>query len=123
MPVSTLAEAKKIEFHGLTAHPMAVPSRGSAELAIWYLEVPPGLRGEEHTVDREEVFVVRSGRLSCTIGGDSCEAGPGDAVIVPPGVPFSLDNDGSEHARLVVCTSAGVRATLNGQTIVPVWSE
>lgn len=123
MPVSTLAEAKKIEFHGLTAHPMAVPSRGSAELAIWYLEIPPGVRGEEHTVDREEVFVVRSGRLAGTIGGDPCEAGPGDAVIVPPGVPFSLGNDGSEHARLLVCTSAGVRATLNGQTIVPVWSE
>lgn len=123
MPVNTLAEAKKIEFHGLTAHPMAVPSRGSAELAIWYLEVPPGLRGEEHTVDREEVFVVRSGRMSATIGGDPCEAGPGDVVIVPPGVPFSMLNDGSEPARLVVCTSVGVRATLNGRTVVPPWSE
>jgi mannose-6-phosphate isomerase-like protein (cupin superfamily) len=123
MPVSTLAEAKKIEFHGLTAYPMAVPSRGSAELAIWYLDVPPGVRGEEHTVDREEVFVVRAGRLSGTIGEDSWEAGPGDALIVPPGVPFTLGNDGSEHTRLVVCTSAGVRATLNGRTVVPPWSE
>jgi mannose-6-phosphate isomerase-like protein (cupin superfamily) len=123
MPVSTLAEAKTIEFHGLTARPIAVPSRGSAELAVWHLEVAPGLRGEEHTVDREEVFVVRSGRLSGTLGGEPCEVGPGDALIVPPGVPFGLANHGSEPARVVVCTSAGVRASLNGRTIVPPWSE
>jgi mannose-6-phosphate isomerase-like protein (cupin superfamily) len=123
MPVSTFADAKKIEFDGLTAHPMAVPSRGSAELAVWHLELAPGVRGEEHTVDREEVFVVRSGRFSGTLGGEPCEAGPGDALIVPPGVPFALRNDGEEHARAVVCTSAGVRASLNGQTVVPPWSE
>lgn len=123
MPVNTLAEAKRIEFHGLTARPMAVPSRGSAELAVWHLELPPGVRGEEHTVDREEVFVVRAGRPSGTIGGEPWTAGPGDAVLVPPGVPFALSNDGTEHARLVVCTSAGVRATLNGRTVVPPWSQ
>jgi mannose-6-phosphate isomerase-like protein (cupin superfamily) len=123
MPVSTLAEAKKIEFHGLTARPIAVPSRGTAELAIWHLEVAPGLRGEEHTVDREEVFVVRKGRLAGTLGGERCEAGPGDALIVPPGVPFALGNGGGEPAEVVVCTSAGVRATLDGRTIVPPWSE
>jgi quercetin dioxygenase-like cupin family protein len=123
MPVSTLAEAKTIEFHGLTARPIAVPSRGTAELAIWHLEIAPGLRGEEHTVDREEVFVVRAGRLSGTLGGEPCEAGPGDALIVPPGVPFALGNDGGEPARVVVCTSAGVRASMDGRTIVPPWSE
>jgi mannose-6-phosphate isomerase-like protein (cupin superfamily) len=123
MPVSALAEAKKIEFHGLTAHPIAVPSRGTAELAIWHLEVEPGVRGEEHTVDREEVFVIRTGRLSGTLGGEPCEVGPGDALIVPPGVPFALGNAGPEHASAVVCTSAGVTASLNGQTVVPPWSE
>ncbi|GAB2833305.1 cupin domain-containing protein [Actinoallomurus bryophytorum] len=123
MPVSTLAEARTIEFHGLTARPIAVPSRGTSELAIWHLEVGPGVRGEEHTVDREEVFVVRTGRLSGTLGGEPCEAGPGDALIVPPGVPFSLGNDGSESAQVLVCTSAGVQASLNGQTVVPPWSE
>jgi mannose-6-phosphate isomerase-like protein (cupin superfamily) len=123
MPVSTLAEAKRIEFHGLTAHPIAVPSRGTAELAIWHLEVAPGVRGEEHTVDHEEVFVVRTGRLSGTLGGEPCEVGPGDALIVPPGVPFALANDGGETASAVVCTSAGVRASMNGRTIVPPWSE
>ena len=123
MPVSTFAQAEKVEFHGLTAHPIAVPSRGSAELAIWHLEVAPGVRGEVHTVDREEVFVLRSGRLTGTLGGEPCEAGPGDALIVPPGVPFGLGNDGTEPAHAVVCTSAGVRASLNGQTVIPPWSR
>jgi mannose-6-phosphate isomerase-like protein (cupin superfamily) len=123
MPVSTLAEAKTIEFHGLTARPIAVPSRGSSELAVWHLRVDPGVRGEEHTVDREEVFVVRSGRLSGTLGGEPCEVGPGDALIVPPGVPFGLGNDGGESAHVLVCTSAGILATLNGQTVAPPWSR
>jgi mannose-6-phosphate isomerase-like protein (cupin superfamily) len=123
MPVSTLATAEEIKFHGLTAHPIAVPSRGSAELAVWHLEIPPGLHGETHTVDREEVFVVRTGRLSGTLGGEPCEVGPGDALIVPPDVPFSLGNAGSERAHVLVCTSAGVLATLNGRTVEPPWSR
>src|SRR5262249_9558252 len=96
MPVSTFATARKIELHGLTAHPIAVPSRGSSELAIWHMEVAPGVCGEEHTVDREEVFVLRSGRLSGTLGGEPFEVGPGDALIVPPGVPFAVTNEGTE---------------------------
>jgi quercetin dioxygenase-like cupin family protein len=123
MPVSTLAQARTIEFHGLTARPIAVPSRGTSELAIWHLEIAPGVRGEEHTVDREEVFVVRSGWLSGALGGEVFTIGPGDALIVPRDVPFHLSNDADEPAHLVVCTSAGIRATLNGRTVVPEWSR
>ncbi len=123
MPLSTLADAKTIEFHGLVARPIAVPSRGTKELAIWHMELPPGSPGQEHTVDREEVFLVRTGRLSGMLDGAPCEIGPGDALIVPPGVPFSVANDGDEPAKLLVCTSAGVRATLGGNVIVPPWSE
>jgi mannose-6-phosphate isomerase-like protein (cupin superfamily) len=123
MPVSTFTQAERIEFDGLTAHPIAVPSRGSSELAIWHLEVAPGVRGQEHTVDREEVFVVRAGRLTGTVGGEPSEAGPGHALIVPPGVPFGLGNEGTEPTHAVVCTSAGIRASLNGQTVIPPWSR
>ena len=66
---------------------------------------------------------MRSGRLLGTLGGEPCAVGPGDALIVPPGVPFMLGNDGDEPAHVVVCTSAGVRATLHGEVIVPPWSE
>jgi quercetin dioxygenase-like cupin family protein len=123
MPVSTLADATEIRLQGLTARPIAVPSRGTAELAVWHLEVPPGTRGVEHTVDREEVFVVRTGRLTGTLGGEPCEGGPGDALIVPPDVPFALGNDGTETAHVLVCTSAGITATLDGRTVVPPWSR
>ncbi len=123
MPVSTLADAEKIEFHGLTAHPIATPSRGTSELAIWHLEIPPGDPAQPHTVDREEVFVVRAGRLAGTLGGEPCEIGPGDALIVPPGVLFGLGNPTDEAAHVLVCTSAGIQATLNGETISPIWAR
>jgi quercetin dioxygenase-like cupin family protein len=123
MPLATLADAPTIAHEGLVARPLAVPSRGSTELAIWKLELSPGLAGEPHTVDREEVFVLQQGSLSATVGDDKHELVPGDALIVPPGVMFNLANNGEENAVVTVCSSAGVTASLNGVTIAPPWAQ
>ena len=114
MPVSTLADAKKIEFHGLTAHPIAVPSRGSSELAIWHLELAArAARRGAHRRPRGGLRRTRPG--GCPARSAASPAlGPGDALIVPPGVLFGLGNDGEEAAHVLVCTSAGIRATMNG---------
>ncbi|MDQ0377104.1 cupin domain-containing protein [Amycolatopsis thermophila] len=103
--------------------PLAVPSRGSAELAVWLLELEPGLVGEEHSVSREEVFVLQSGVLELTLGGEVYRLTSGDAMIVPPDTPFRLDNPGAEPARATVCTSAGMVGTVGGATIVPPWTR
>lgn len=123
MPVSRLADARTVEIPGIIARPVAVPSRGTSELAVWLLEVRPGTSGQPHTVDREEIFVVRSGRVTAAIDGETHPLGPGDALIVPPDTLFSVANPGDEAAHLTVCTSKGIRATLDGQVIVPPWAE
>ena len=60
MPVATLADAQIFERDGFTFRPLAVPSRGSQELALWALDVAPGAASVAHTVDREELFVVHA---------------------------------------------------------------
>jgi len=123
VPALSYADAPTVEAHGITARPMAVPSRGSTELAIWYLTVPPHSDPQQHSVDREEVFVVRSGVLSGHIDGAAVAAGPGDALLVPPGVEFAVGNSGDEPAVALVCTSAGVTATVQGAPVTPPWSR
>ncbi|MEZ0111738.1 quercetin dioxygenase-like cupin family protein [Catenulispora sp. EB89] len=124
MPLSTLAEAPRFDLDGFTFRPLAVPSRGSTELAIWALDLEPGARSQPHTMDREEVFVVVSGAVSATVGEREVQAGPGDAVIVPPHTTLRLGNASTESpAVLTAVTSAGMNATVGGAAFAPPWAQ
>lgn len=70
MPLATLADAPTFSREAFTFRPLAVPSRGSSELAVWALEVAPGAVSEPHSLDREEVFVLHAGALAATVGGE-----------------------------------------------------
>lgn len=123
MPHATLADAPTFQRDGFTFRPLAVPSRGSAELAVWALEVAPGAVSEPHSVDREEVFVLRSGTVSATVAGVESVLAAGDALIVPVGAELRLRNDGERAAHLTACTSAGMKGTVGGQTFSPPWAQ
>ncbi|MFD7665033.1 cupin domain-containing protein [Streptomyces sp. NPDC059788] len=121
MPLSTGADAPTFERPGFTFRPLAVPSRGSTELAIWRLHAAPLAASEPHSMDREEVFVVLDGRITATVGGEEVVAGPGDAVIVPAHTELCLRN-GEAPSTVNVVTSAGMRATLGDATFPPPWA-
>ena len=124
MPLSTLAAAPTFDLDGFTFRPLAVPSRGSSELAIWTLDVAPGARSEAHSMDREEVFIVVSGQVSATIDGEDLTAGPGDAIIVPAKAVLQLGNASADTPALVTAaTSAGMLATVGDNTFPPPWAQ
>jgi quercetin dioxygenase-like cupin family protein len=124
MSLSTLAGAKAFERDGFTFRPLAVPSRGTTELAVWALEFAPGAVSEVHTMDREEVFVVNTGAVSATVGGEEVTAGPGDAIIVPAGTVLRIRNGRrQDQATLTVVTSAGMLATVGDATFPPPWAQ
>jgi hypothetical protein len=52
MTLASLSEVPTIDNAGSVSRPPAVPSRGSAELAIWSVEVAPGAHSEPRTVNR-----------------------------------------------------------------------
>ncbi|MBA3294717.1 MAG: cupin domain-containing protein [Geodermatophilaceae bacterium] len=122
MPVATLSEAPEFVLGDAVFRALAVPSRGSTQFAIWALELAPGMSGEAHSLDCEEVLVIHSGRISATIGMQEIQAGPGDAVIVPMQTSFALRNAGPEAVHATAITSAGFLATLGDRTMTPPWS-
>jgi mannose-6-phosphate isomerase-like protein (cupin superfamily) len=49
----------------------------------------------------ENVYLVLSGDVVVRIDGVDHRLGPGDAAFIPPGVPHSATNAGSEDAELI----------------------
>ncbi|GIH73333.1 cupin domain-containing protein [Sphaerimonospora thailandensis] len=123
MTVSKGVDAPAIEFDGVTFRPLAVPSRGTKELAVWRAELPPGRTGAEHTVTREEVLLVVKGTVSGVIDGEPCVAGPGDVIIFPADTVGQFGNAShTEPVEFVCCTSAGVQGLVGDEKITPPWS-
>ncbi|GAA3234996.1 cupin domain-containing protein [Streptomyces lavendulae] len=65
---------------------LAAPSRGSAELSTWTVEIEAGRTGPEHSVSREQVWTVTEGALHVTCAGRTEEVGAGQTVVLPPDV-------------------------------------
>ncbi|GAB3884076.1 cupin domain-containing protein [Kibdelosporangium lantanae] len=123
MALTTIADAASYDVDGYTFRPLAVPSRGTKELAIWHLEAHPGASSTPHHHDREVIFVVKTGAMAGTVGDQDVHAGPGDAIIVPGETMFSLRNASTtEPATLTVVATVGMQAILDGNVITPPWT-
>jgi mannose-6-phosphate isomerase-like protein (cupin superfamily) len=103
---------------------LATPSRGSTDTSVWIVELAPGTEGTPHQLTREEVFVVLAGRAEVRLGDDVSIAGTGDAIVVPPGVPFALAPIGNEALRAVCCLPVGGQGQLaDGEPFTPPWAS
>ena len=74
--------------------------------------IPPRrLAAPMHTHEREDEFsLVLEGRVGAQIGDEVVEAGPGDVIRKPRGVPHAFWNAGDAPARLIELVSpAGVQ--------------
>jgi quercetin dioxygenase-like cupin family protein len=54
-------------------------------------ELAADSRIPEHSHPEEQTGYLVSGRMTFHVGGDSFETGPGDAWMVPGGVPHAVD--------------------------------
>jgi mannose-6-phosphate isomerase-like protein (cupin superfamily) len=66
-------------------------------------EIPPRrLAAPIHTHEHEDEYsFVLSGRVGVQVGDEEAEAGPGELVVKPRGIPHSFWNPGDEPARLL----------------------
>ena len=77
----------------------------NGELVAIDLELPPGGRvpGGLHIHPvQEERFEVVEGAMRFRMGGRRVVAGPGDVVVVPPGMPHDFANGGDTEALVRV---------------------
>ena len=123
MAVLAITDAPNHDLGGSRFTSLATPRRGTAETAVWQVEIDPGTPPAPHSLTREEVFVVLDGRADVRIGADRGQAGPGDAIVVAPGVEFELSNAAEGTLRLLCCLPVGGQAVLGGDTFTPPWAE
>ena len=69
---------------------------GLTNLTLTLGESPPGQGTRLHHHDCDEVIMVHAGRGTYTVGEETVEAGPGEVVIIPAGVPHRWVNHGQE---------------------------
>jgi quercetin dioxygenase-like cupin family protein len=124
MPIISGASAPTFTAPQISCVGLAAPSRGAKETCAWRATLEPGATGQEHSVDREEVFVALSGTGTVTLQGAESTLGPGDALVVPAHTPFKLANPGDEPLELVCVLPVGARAHMPGQDpFTPPWAE
>ena len=110
---------------GTTFTSLATPSRGGAgDTSLWRVAIVPGTAPTPHSLTREEVFVVLSGRADVIIDATPARAETGDAIVVPKGVRFQLGNAGNEPLELLCCLPVGGQARLDDGTLfTPPWAQ
>jgi len=123
MRIATLADAPVFELGALRLRPLAVPSRGSRELAVWRVDLPAGGTSGPHALDHEQVIVIGTGSVTAYIEGRRTTAGPGDALILPINTVLELRNDSGDAASATVISPVGFQATASGHTFAPPWSR
>jgi len=70
--------------------------------------VPRALAAPTHTHQREDEYsFVLSGRMGALIGDEVVEAGPGELVEKPRGIPHAFWNAADEETRLLELISPG----------------
>ena len=123
MPVVTAPTEPTHEVGGNLFTSLATPTRGSRRTSVWQVELPPGAGATPHQLTDEEIFVVLDGVARVELADVRSEARPGDAIVVPPGVPFALANDGAVPVRLLCCLPVGGQALLpGGEPFTPPWA-
>jgi quercetin dioxygenase-like cupin family protein len=124
MPVLHAPDAPTHDIPGARFTTLASPSLGSAETSVWRLELLPGAEPVPHRVTREEIFVALDGEAIATLDGVEQRVRAGDALVLPPGVEFSLAAAGPRPFGALVCLPVGGQAAMQGgEPFTPPWAE
>ena len=106
MRVSNLERVESFTtLDGSTIREVAGPASDNAvNQSLAEASVPPGASTAEHYHrTTEEIYFFTHGAGRMRLGEDERAVGPGDTVVIPPGVKHKLWNDGNEPLRLLCC--------------------
>src|SRR5512132_2349405 len=101
MPIERAADHPTFDLGGNAITSLAAPGRGSDEVALYRVELPPDGGLPAHTHDHFDVFTVTSGEAAVHLDEEVAPIGAGDSVVVPPGVIHWLEA-GAAGASIIV---------------------
>src|SRR3954451_18294791 len=81
----------------------AAPSRGSAELCLWRIDITPGATSPLHHMDCEEVFLCVAGQAVLVTSEGERQVAAGDCVVLSSGTDFSFRVVGEGPFSAVAC--------------------
>jgi mannose-6-phosphate isomerase-like protein (cupin superfamily) len=70
-----------------------------AGVCLIFVDAAPGDGPSLHRHPYEEIFITQEGRCTFFVGDDTFEAGAGEIVIAPAGVPHRFVNSGDGPLR------------------------
>ena len=81
-----------------------IPAGNSANQSLAQATVPPGASTEAHYHRAsEEIYLFTAGAGRMKLGDDEEAVRAGDCVVIAPGTPHQLVNDGEEPLVLLCC--------------------
>jgi mannose-6-phosphate isomerase-like protein (cupin superfamily) len=94
-----------ITLDGSQIREVAGPPTGNAvNQSLAEATVPPGGETQEHYHrETEEIYFFTHGRGRMRLAGEEVEVGPGDTVVIAPGLRHKVWNTGEEPLRLLCC--------------------
>lgn len=96
-PFTTLDGSEIREVAGPVSLPTAHQSLAEATV------LPGGETDEHFHRTSEELYLFTSGMGRIKVDGEERRVRAGDCVVLPPGTPHKLVNDGTESLRLLCC--------------------
>jgi mannose-6-phosphate isomerase-like protein (cupin superfamily) len=125
VPIIAASAAASHQLHGAEFTPLASPSLGSAETSVWRLSLTPDVPPAEHSVTREEIFVILRGHGTAILDGQAHSLAAGDTLVLPPRVRFTLQARGPEPLEAIVCLPVGGQAMMSagGDPFTPPWAR
>src|SRR5215212_7134403 len=102
-------EGDRADFPGLGTRYLIRSETTEGRFALLEHTIPPrALAAPTHTHEREDEYsFVLSGRMGAMIGDDVVEAGPGELVFKPRGIPHAFWSATDEETRLLELISPG----------------
>lgn len=76
------------------AHELVGDEHGGVGICVLFVDAPPGRGPSLHKHPYEEIFILQEGRGTFWAGDEEREAGAGEILIVPAGVPHRFVNTG-----------------------------
>jgi len=95
---------------------------GATQISVVRQEQETGGFNPPHFHDCEEVMLIRRGTAKVTVGEETVQLAPGDALLVPPRVVHQVSNTGAEAAEYLYVAPSGMRFySAAGQEMTPSW--
>jgi quercetin dioxygenase-like cupin family protein len=122
MPVERAADHPTYVIGGNAVTSFAAPERGSAETALFRIDLPAGGGLPPHRHDHYDVFTMTAGVGTMHLDDDATEIVVGDSVVVPPDALHWLEA-GPDGASIVVTMLPGTKLIRedDGSVVVPAW--